>query len=108
MNAIRPSRGGRQHRVEVTHRARRIAQGGLHNCAITKELGDKMPGEGTPAPVTIKRGSRGDLVRAWQRVLGVVADGIFGPNTELATTRWQLEHNLPPDGVVQSEMWKMA
>jgi peptidoglycan hydrolase-like protein with peptidoglycan-binding domain len=39
-------------------------------------------------------------VRALQRVVGVPADGVFGPGTEAAVKRWQSRHGLVADGVV--------
>jgi peptidoglycan hydrolase-like protein with peptidoglycan-binding domain len=43
---------------------------------------------------------RGGGVRALQRVVGVPADGVFGPATEDAVKRWQSRHGLVADGVV--------
>ena len=43
---------------------------------------------------------RGGGVRALQRVVGVPADGVFGPGTEAAVKRWQRRHGLVADGVV--------
>jgi len=33
---------------------------------------------------TLKRGSKGDMVKALQYIIGVEADGSFGPKTETA------------------------
>ena len=75
--------------------------------SIGKEI--SLPGPGAASvPANLARGSRGDPVRAWQRIVGVVADGSFGPNTELATVRWQTAHGLPPDGIVRPEMWSLT
>src|SRR3954451_21318788 len=46
------------------------------------------------------RSHRGGGVRALQRVVGVPADGVFGPGTEAAVKRWQSRHGLVADGVV--------
>jgi hypothetical protein len=59
-------------------------------------------------PRNLQRGLRGLDVAAWQRVLGVVADGVFGPATEAATKRWQEKHGLKPDGVVGPRTRKAA
>jgi hypothetical protein len=48
----------------------------------------------------LKKGSTGDRVKEWQKVVGVTPDGIFGPNTESATKIWQTNHNLTADGIV--------
>lgn len=56
-----------------------------------------------PEPVKVtrllKRGARGEDVRAMQEVLGVVADGIFGPKTEAAVRAYQDRHGLTVDGL---------
>lgn len=56
---------------------------------------------------TLRRGSHGPAVKDWQRVLGppVVADGDFGPRTELATKAWQMARGLTADGVVGPKTW---
>src|SRR3954467_10272134 len=46
------------------------------------------------------RAHRGGGVRSLQRVLGVPADGVFGPATEAAVRRWQQRHGLVADGIV--------
>ena len=46
------------------------------------------------------RSHRGGGVRSLQRVVGVPADGVFGPATEDAVKRWQRRHGLVADGVV--------
>jgi hypothetical protein len=46
------------------------------------------------------RSHRGGGVRALQRIVGVPADGVFGPATESAVRRWQRRHGLAADGVV--------
>jgi peptidoglycan hydrolase-like protein with peptidoglycan-binding domain len=46
------------------------------------------------------RSHRGGGVRALQRVIGVPADGVFGPATEAAVKRWQARHGLTADGIV--------
>jgi peptidoglycan hydrolase-like protein with peptidoglycan-binding domain len=45
------------------------------------------------------RPARGGGVRAMQRVLGVSADGVFGPATEQALKRWQRRNGLTADGI---------
>ncbi|NUP06849.1 MAG: hypothetical protein HOW73_12425 [Polyangiaceae bacterium] len=51
-------------------------------------------------PRTLRRGMAGTDVAAWQRVIGVDDDGIFGSATESATKAWQSAHGLTADGVV--------
>jgi peptidoglycan hydrolase-like protein with peptidoglycan-binding domain len=59
-----------------------------------------LPGGSTVAQATLKRGSTGAAVADWQRVLGTVPDGDFGPITERLTKLWQTAHGLLADGVV--------
>jgi putative chitinase len=47
----------------------------------------------------IKRGMRGESVALLQEALGLDNDGIFGPGTEKALKRWQLENGLISDGI---------
>lgn len=45
----------------------------------------------------IRLSDRGDLVRAWQRIVGVPArqcDGVFGPSTSLYILRWKKANGL--------------
>jgi peptidoglycan hydrolase-like protein with peptidoglycan-binding domain len=56
----------------------------------------------------IRKGSKGPDVVAWQSVLGVATDGVFGPGTELATIAWQKKHGLQADGVVGPNSWNAA
>ncbi len=58
---------------------------------------------------TIKVGSRGRDVEAWQKKIGVSpADGAFGPRTDLATHEFQEAHGLDPDGVVGAKSWALV
>jgi hypothetical protein len=53
----------------------------------------------------LKRGSTGDDVVALQNMLGIDADGNFGPKTEAAVKAFQLSHGLIADGVVGPKTW---
>ena len=48
----------------------------------------------------VRYGDRGSLVTQVQRVVGVSADGVFGPATLSAVKSWQGSHGLVADGVV--------
>jgi peptidoglycan hydrolase-like protein with peptidoglycan-binding domain len=67
-----------------------------------------MPNQGQP---TVQRGSTGDAVRRAQRALrrtadlGVVVDGVFGPNTETSVRSFQQSANLTVDGIVGPLTW---
>jgi|WetSurMetagenome_2_1015567.scaffolds.fasta_scaffold16117_6 hypothetical protein len=46
-----------------------------------------------------------EATKKWQLIVGVTADGVFGPLTETATKKWQSAHGINPDGVVGPETW---
>lgn len=56
----------------------------------------------------IKQGSSGPDVALWQTIIGVTADGIFGPKTATATKAWQGAHGLAADGIVGPKTWGAA
>lgn len=57
---------------------------------------------------TIKKGSRGPLVREVQEFLDIQpTDGIFGPGTEEIVKLWQEEHGLYPDGIIGPKTYKI-
>jgi peptidoglycan hydrolase-like protein with peptidoglycan-binding domain len=47
----------------------------------------------------LSRGDSGEAVQALQQVLGVPADGQFGPATESALIAYQEANDLDPDGI---------
>lgn len=54
---------------------------------------------------TIKKGSKGEDVKQLQKKLGIVADGIFGQQTENKLKEWQKAHGLSADGVAGPKTW---
>ena len=58
-----------------------------------------------PQPV-LRRGDRGLPVATLQRLLGVSADGIFGPQTRAAVRRVQASARLVQDGIVGPLTWR--
>jgi len=50
--------------------------------------------------MVVKVGSKGELVKDIQEVVGVKADGDFGPGTEAAVKKWQAANGLVSDGLV--------
>lgn len=50
--------------------------------------------------MVLRVGSRGDLVKDVQEIIGITADGIFGKNTEKAIKKWQKDNGLVADGTV--------
>ena len=56
----------------------------------------------------LKKGSRGSDVKTIQTALGLTADGVFGPLTEKAVERFQLDKGLMVTGVVNADMWVLV
>lgn len=56
--------------------------------------------QAAPSSPVLRVGSRGELVAKMQHVIGVAADGVFGPATEAAVKTWQAHNGLTPDGIV--------
>ena len=54
---------------------------------------------------TIRKGSKGEDVRKLQELLGITADGIFGPVTKAAVLAYQSANGLKADGVVGPLTW---
>lgn len=72
---------------------------------ISGALGGVEPQAPRGMMPVIRRGSRGEAVVLMQGILGLTADGIFGPATEAAVTAFQRKHELLPDGVVGKATW---
>lgn len=53
----------------------------------------------------LKNGSRGEEVKQLQTLLGLSADGSFGPMTEAKVKEWQAKNNLTSDGIVGPSTW---
>ena len=53
----------------------------------------------------IKKGSKGEAVKKLQKAICVVADGVFGANTEAAVKKFQSKAGLTPDGIVGAKTW---
>src|SRR5215470_2515841 len=53
----------------------------------------------------LKLGDSGSAVADLQRLLGITADGEFGPETERAVRDFQASRNLVVDGIVGSHTW---
>ena len=53
----------------------------------------------------LKRGSKGNEVKAVQRALKIDDDGIFGAITEFAVKTFQRDHGLVVDGIVGAQTW---
>jgi peptidoglycan hydrolase-like protein with peptidoglycan-binding domain len=60
------------------------------------------PGKGRQ---TLRRGMNHELVKTLQQLLGIVADGNFGPKTESALRAWQRAQKIVPDGICGPKTW---
>jgi peptidoglycan hydrolase-like protein with peptidoglycan-binding domain len=49
--------------------------------------------------VLLKQGTRGESVKKLQEILGIAADGQFGPGTEKAVRDYQQKNGLVTDGM---------
>ena len=59
--------------------------------------------------MTLKIGSEGEDVKKLQTVLGLKADGKFGPGTQAALKSWQEKNGLDADGIAgQKTLEKMG
>jgi hypothetical protein len=90
--------------------------------ATEQPLSTFIPGVATPGktslpeviPPTIRLGSTGPTVVAWQNVMkatlpvNLIADGQFGPETQNATIAWQKKQGLAADGIVGPATWVRA
>ena len=54
----------------------------------------------------LRRGSRGEAVKSMQKLLGLDADGSFGPATQSAVKTFQCEKKLPAHGIADEPTWK--
>ena len=69
---------------------------------------EPAPPPGIPkARPTLRRPSKGELVKKIQMKLGVKVTGTFGPKTEAAVRAFQRKHKLVPDGIVGPKTWKV-
>lgn len=91
------------HYLALFRNARKIAIGLGEPAPVGAKL--LIPPEAALSKPVLRRGSTGAAVQEWQRLLGVVADGQFGPATEFSTKQWQTIHGLKADGVVGPATW---
>ncbi len=106
-NAVRPVLATFRNPMSVAHQLR------SGNPVVLPRLARLMPGgamglHDAGAFATIRQGSTGPDVQAWQKIIGVTADGKFGPGTDAATRSWQRAHGLTADGVVGPMTWAAA
>jgi len=54
----------------------------------------------------LRIGSKGDNVKKIQVRLGLIPDGIYGPNTANKVKKWQQENGLSVDGIIGESTWR--
>lgn len=77
--------------------ARRAAEAALFTSGSWEPTASPSP---QPQAVTAPKGSDADRIRRIQAIVGVKADGHYGPLTKAAVVAWQAAHFLKADGVV--------
>lgn len=66
----------------------------------------ELGGASTTTTETVRKGSSGGAVRRLQEMLGIPADGEFGPATDAALRTFQRTHKLTVDGVAGPATWQ--
>jgi putative chitinase len=54
----------------------------------------------------LKIGSKGDAVKKVQSKLGLIPDGVFGPQTANKVKEWQKQNGLSVDGIIGEKTWR--
>ena len=94
-------------KVLVGLKRRRSAEQALFNKAVAATNTSKSESEDYNM-TTIRKGSKGNVVKVWQIIIGATADGNFGRGTEASTKTWQRSHGLTADGIVGKNTWKVG
>ena len=90
-----------------------IASGSPAPAAPAPAQASSNNGGGAPAGLKfeypgspVKLGSKGDAAKLVQAIIGVTADGDFGPKSDAALKAWQKANGLKDDGVAGPTTWK--
>lgn len=71
--------------------------------AVNNQITDSVTQKAPSVYPAIQRRSTGDIVRRVQQKLGLVADGVFGLQTEIAVRSWQRSNRYPSNGILNDE-----
>jgi len=98
--SLRPALSSTVTRPTATHSTGTHSRG-----AQTSRASTSPPKHRVMSYPMLSFGSVGRAVVRLQRLLGIVADGIFGPQTRRAVLRYQRRHGLLIDGIVGPQTW---
>jgi putative chitinase len=77
----------------------------LNSTTAQRPVSNQITDSATQTPPTntvLKRGSTGNMVREIQRALKLVADGVFGMQTEVAVRSWQRINRFTVNGILDT------
>lgn len=69
------------------------------------EVVERLRSESPSSPPLLRQGDQGPWVKELQKLLGITADGAFGPITDRTVRAFQQAQNLAVDGIVGSQTW---
>lgn len=87
-------------------RGRRDREANLFERGLSTDIPQILVASATPGRPILKRGDDGDYVQRIQRLLHILIDGDFGPQTEKSVTEFQKKNNLTADGIVGPRTWQ--
>ena len=73
---------------------------------VAKPAAKKVAKKAAPAAKVIKLGAKGSGVKVVQELLGIKADGEFGPGTQAAVKKFQAKAGIKPNGIVDNATLK--
>lgn len=79
---------------------------------LNVQLSARIAEDNVPGAITlskcplVKIGAQGNITKWIQNKLGIIADGIFGPQTKVAIQNFQAAHGLLADGIIGINTWK--
>jgi len=99
-----PMAGGKKGVVAYRQKPGREGQPARQPTALPGPVSNAAYAPTSTQPM-LRQGSSGPDVVRWQQIIGVTADGKFGPATAAATRTWQQQHGLAADGIVGPASW---
>jgi putative chitinase len=87
-------------------RAKNILRTNSTPTSVNQQITDSVTQAVSAVHPTLRRGSKGDLVRRVQQKLNLTADGDFGLQTDIAVRSWQRTNKYPSNGILDNEQIK--